>query len=145
MGAVFTEDFMSQHGTKDVLKLNRKTQTLTKLTTCPEKFMAHQVIFQKPQTDTPKGVLFCFGGIKSSYAVQYECFKYDLATNKWHTLPDILDNSKRISFNMLPLLDDRYILFVHSREHLIFDTLTNTWIKVSSPEVNTEGGLGNDQ
>lgn len=63
MGAAHVgQDFFTQQGSKDVLKLDIKSGRLTKLTESSEKFMAHQVIFLKPTPIAPKGSLYVFGG-----------------------------------------------------------------------------------
>ena len=108
------------------MKLNIVTGRLTKVTECPEPMMAHQVIYLPATQKSPKGTVYCFGGLASSFAYQPQCFKYDVARNAWSSIDDL--EGFRLSFNLLPLINNRYILLISQEDHLMLDTKTDRWI-----------------
>ena len=82
-----------------------------------------------PETkQAPKGSVYCFGGLESTFAFQPLCFKYNIAKDKWTALPELEDF--RMSYNLLPLLEHRYILLVSQAPCVMLDTHRDTWIKV---------------
>ena len=73
-----------------------------------------------PATETAKkGTVYVFGGKLSSFEFQEKNFKYDIATGQWQQVPDM--PSMLFSFNLIPLINYRYILVV-AHEPLLFDT-----------------------
>ena len=46
-----------------------------------------------------------------------------------------------MSFNVLPLLANRYILIVSQKDHVMLDTKTDQWINIESPQPGDEGSL----
>ena len=120
-----------RNGTKFVMKLDTKTQRLTKLNTeIPDPFCAHQVIFMPAKyAKNKKGSVYIFAGLRNSGRYQDKNFKYDIEANKWKQLPNLLQSwGFRISFNLLPLCDFKFILIVSSRDSLLFDTQRDQFI-----------------
>ena len=46
-----------------------------------------------------------------------------------------------MSFNLMPLVGNRYILVVSQKDHMIFDTLLEIWVPVQTPAHGEEGAL----
>ena len=102
------------------MKLDLATSRLTKVAESPEPMMAHQVIYLPATPKAPKGTVYCFGGLASSFAYQPKCFKYDVARNTWTNIMDL--DGFRLSFNLLPLINNRFILLISQEDHLMLDT-----------------------
>ena len=58
-------------------------------------------------------------------------FKYDLASGNWTELPRWRPHDYRLSFNLLPLIDNRFILVVSEDRPRLLDTKTDTWITLT--------------
>ena len=52
-------------------------------------------------------------------------YKFNIATNEWKEIPDWQPGLYRLSFNLLPLIENRYILIVSEKFPLLFDTYTD--------------------
>ena len=57
-------------------------------------------------------------------------FKYNIATGKWTELPNWDPDDYRLSFNLLPLIENRFILVVSEHSPRLFDTKSDKWIKL---------------
>ena len=53
---------------------------------------------------------------------------YDIARDEWSSLPE--HENFKMSFNLMPLLANRYILVVSQKESVMLDTKKNAWVKV---------------
>ena len=117
-----------RQGKDQVWKLDTKTDQLTKMKDSPVKVFAHQVIFMPVTVTAPKGSVYLFGGKTDMHSFSRKSYKYDIATDSWNGLPDI--PSDVFSFNLLPLVNNRYILIVSDAMKLMFDTKRETWITI---------------
>ena len=116
-----------QVGSSIVTHLDTSTHRLTKLTEIPNQNarLAHQVIFMPATETAKKGTVYVFGGKLNSMEFQEKNYKYDIATGQWQQVPDM--PSMLFSFNLIPLINYRYILVV-AHEPLLFDTETDSWV-----------------
>ena len=58
-------------------------------------------------------------------------FKYELALDKWSELkPWEVREDYRLSFNLLPLIDNRFILVVSEDRPKLYDTQCNEWVNL---------------
>ena len=106
--------------------------------------MGHQVIYIPPSREERKlsstttttagsqGTVYCFGGLESHFAYQPINFKYDIVRNEWSTIVEW--EEFHLSFNLLPLINDRYILVISQRDHVIYDIKADAWIPVTVEE-----------
>ena len=61
----------------------------------------------------------------------YKNFKFDVATSSWKVLPKWHEMDCRLSFNLLPLVQNRFILVVSENDPIMFDTQMEQWIKLT--------------
>ena len=71
----------------------------------PHAKMAHQVIYLPATVTSPMGSVYVFGGLENAIFTSTHNFRYDIATNQWHPLPEWKEEDCRISFNLLPLVN----------------------------------------
>ena len=62
---------------------------------------------------------------------QPKCFKYDVLSKNFTEIPEWPNNHYRLSFNLLPLIDNRFILIVSDSHPYMLDTKTDKWIQLS--------------
>ena len=112
-------------------KLDTRLNRLIKVDTeIPSQMCAHQVIFIPATARSPKGAVYVFGGLVDYGHYQRANFRYDIAANSWKRLDDWQNNHYRISFNLLPLVDNRFILVVSEKDPYLFDTQRDCWIRI---------------
>ena len=70
--------------------------------------------------------------MESHFAYQPINFKYDIGRNEWSTIVEW--EQFHLSFNLLPLINDRYILVISQRDHVIYDIKADAWIPVTVEE-----------
>ena len=118
-------------GSKVVSILDTRTNRLMKVDTeIPSQMCAHQVIFIPATARSPKGAVYVFGGLVDYGHYQRANFRYDIAANSWKRLDDWQNSHYRISFNLLPLVDNRFILVVSEKDPYLFDTQRDCWIRI---------------
>ena len=115
------EDDMG-NGSTTVLKLDTNTQKLSMLSELPKPMLAHQVIYLPATEAAPKGTIYAFGGLLSADYYQDKNFKYDVDKNEWKEVMPWKIGYYRLSFNLLPLIENRFILVISHRKPVLFDT-----------------------
>ena len=70
------------------------------------------MIFLPKTTWAPKGTVYIFGGLQNMGLYQTKNFKYDINSDTFTEVEQYGQNDYRISFNLLPLISNRFILFV---------------------------------
>ena len=91
---------------------------------------AHQVIFLPATAKAPSGTVYVFGGLFTSDHYQDKNYKFDVASGEWTRLPDWKPSFCRLSFNLLPLLQNRFILVVSEYKPVLFDTQTDQFVRI---------------
>ena len=124
-----------QTGTTLVTRLNTKTQRLTKLTDIPKPSCAHQVIYlpskDKNQTDDGKsGFVYVFGGLADMSTFQPHNYKYDIEKDEWKEICRWIPGNYRLSFNLLPLIENRFIMVISQEKPYLLDTKTDKWVRL---------------
>ena len=61
---------------------------------------------------------------------QPENYKFNVATKAWTKLPNWEPGMYRLSFNLMPLVENRYILIVSEKFPFLFDTNTDKFIRL---------------
>ena len=61
---------------------------------------------------------------------QADNYKFNVATQAWTKLPSWEPGMYRLSFNLLPLVENRYILIVSEKYPFLFDTRTDKFIRL---------------
>lgn len=56
-------------------------------------------------------------------------------SNHWINLPQWREEDTRMSFNLLPIVQNRYILVVSEHNPMMFDTWKKSWIRLTQNEV----------
>ena len=112
--------------------LDTETQRVSKLRDIPAGMLAHQVIYipGKADSEAPEGTVYLFGGMSSMMFFQPKNFKYNVALDKYDALPDWPEDMYRISFNLLPILNNELILVISQDKHLLFDVGSEKFIPV---------------
>ena len=117
-------------GSDIVFKLDTETQRLTRLCNLPDIILAHQVIFLPATPKAQKGTVYAFGGLRTAQQYQEQNFKYDVAKDEWTSVMSWMPGYYEISFNLLPLLENRFILVIKRSKLVLFDTETDKFIKL---------------
>lgn len=121
---------LMHNGTLTVTHLDTSTHRLTSLAPMPVdcERLAHQVIFMPASLNAEKGTVYVFGGKFNRFIHQSRHLKYDVDSGEWTRLPDW--PADQYSFNLIPLMQNRYILVV-SDMPVLYDTERDEWIEIS--------------
>ena len=131
-GDLENTDVSVQAGTKTVVMLDTKSSRLMRLPVkIPAPMFAHQVIYIPPKEGSPKGTVYVFGGLETWTHYQPRCFKFDVQTQKFSEIEEWPLERNRYSFNLLPLINNRFILIVSENDPYLIDTKTDQWIQLS--------------
>ena len=119
----------NNNASNEAFKFNLVTKQLESVPSVPEIKLAHQVIYLPATSIAPKGSVYLFGGKTNagSRDSTRSGYRFDVASNQWHSLP----NSPKdiFSHNLLPILENRFIVLITQPMKLIFDTLYEVWVK----------------
>ena len=58
-------------------------------------------------------------------------YKYDIAKNEWKEICRWGPDDYRLSFNLLPLIENRFIMVISQEKPYLMDTKTDKWVRLN--------------